>query len=1027
MIKVADSRTTLRELGYDIVYFEEAAEKPETTDVVFNELLPGLDRGGPKSREVAHKKLYKHQLEAYKALRNGCNVILTAKTGSGKTEAWAIYALKDRKRVLAIYPTLALSSDQIKRLEDYYSSLGLGEQVVKIDRPTIEEEGVDKLRKKLKNALLVITNPAFLMADIKRIAHAKKASFLIEFLSNIDLLILDEIDFYDPRSLGLLFAIIEIISHFISRKKPQIAILTATLGNPEEVARYLEKITSRKTVVLQGKPLHPKNRVILVYGKNLEELWQRARRHIEVVDDPFVRLALEDLEVFKKNAYEVIEYLRAKGVNIPKPYLDIGEILSAIALQKEDGVTLVFTKSIRLADKIYREVRSRLGPLTEDLIATHHHLIPKHERVRVEERARKGEVKLIITVRTLAQGIDIGYITRIVHIGLPEDLRVYKQREGRKGRRLDIEYTETIIIPLTKWDHKLLEFGVDALIEWVKLPLEKVYINTRNNYITLFKALWKVHVGANLSEEEKQLLLKLNLAKPSRTLISEYLKLTPHGKRVWNNLNFYEYGPPHGIPRILVKNNYKEKLDEISHRDLVEKFQPGTIDYSNDAIVVSVKQKTVEEKPLLEAITKHDYLREAYEDYIRVKNEWGEEADIVSDINYGKLSSITTLTVKPPYQGFGKIVVEPYSVEWQVESRNPIIIRGYKRNRVTYRRERILVTLNTYGRYEDYTYGYMYELDPQEDMNTIRIGLAGLIVALRLMDEYRIPLYLLRYVISPLRNLKYFIIWEDSVSGILEQIDWDKVEKQIDYLHPPKIYEALIWAVDQEAAQTIVTYDYEWSNIVDSIKKVLKYIKGVEVVDLKEIGITRKIEIPKPSPNLGILSMASTIVGKGDKNYVALTIYDGGKIEKYGTQGEEKEIIKGVSQRLAEILGRYYMDRKWILAHFGEEEFLRKLTETNYILDAFIDRLKNEGKIVDVYKTLKEEYGIRQVTLNSIAKILGIEGNLSRYITRLTSMLKQEDEKRIMETLDKITEVKAKTAYTLYLVLEKLKRGNSMG
>lgn len=92
MIKVADTREVLEELGYDIMCIEEPIEKPEVTEVKFKDLVPSLEKGGERSRNIADKNLYKHQLESYRALEKGYNVILTAKTGSGKTEAWAIYA-----------------------------------------------------------------------------------------------------------------------------------------------------------------------------------------------------------------------------------------------------------------------------------------------------------------------------------------------------------------------------------------------------------------------------------------------------------------------------------------------------------------------------------------------------------------------------------------------------------------------------------------------------------------------------------------------------------------------------------------------------------------------------------------------------------------------------------------------------------------------------------------------------------------------------------------------------------------------
>ncbi|RLG40909.1 MAG: hypothetical protein DRN78_04915 [Thermoproteota archaeon] len=466
-----------------------------------------------------------------------------------------------------------------------------------------------------------------------------------------------------------------------------------------------------------------------------------------------------------------------------------------------------------------------------------------------------------------------------------------------------------------------------------------------------------------------------------------------------------------------MKGVLKERIDEVSHRDLVEKFQPGTIDYLNDAIVVSVDHKTIREEPLLEALQRHNYLMEAYDDYIRIKNEWGEEPDILSDINYGKLSSIITLTVKPPYQGFGRIVIEPYSVEWQVESRNPVIVKGYRRNRVTYRREKILVTLNTYGMYEDYTYGFMYELDQQEDINMIRLGLAGLMVALRLIDHYRIPLHLIRYVVSPLKNLKYFVIWEDSVSGILNQINWSKVEEYVKALKPPKIYEALIWAIDQDAAQIITFYDLEWDDIVEAILKVTRYLRRVDIVDLREIGITRRIEIPKPSPNLGILAIALITIERGSEAYMVLALYDGNEVLKYIVKNSIIKSREQISQKLVELLGKYYTNKEWVLVHFGEE--LNSLAELNIVLSTFLKQLASKGKLIDVYNELKKKYNLKQITLDTLARTLGIDKNIPRYITSLTSTLKRNEEKAL-DILKKIAETKAKTTYTLYLALREL-------
>ncbi|MEM0254142.1 MAG: helicase-related protein [Candidatus Bathyarchaeia archaeon] len=46
-----------------------------------------------------------------------------------------------------------------------------------------------------------------------------------------------------------------------------------------------------------------------------------------------------------------------------------------------------------------------------------------------------GRRKVIITVKTLEVGIDIGDASRVIHLGLPPSLNDFMQRGGRIGRR----------------------------------------------------------------------------------------------------------------------------------------------------------------------------------------------------------------------------------------------------------------------------------------------------------------------------------------------------------------------------------------------------------------------------------------------------------------------------------------------------------------------------------------------------------------------------------------------------------------
>ena len=163
----------LSKLGYDYVKYEEQAIVPQFSSKRFIELVPELRNLDDKYlRMVVESRLFEHQLEAYDHLSKGFNVILRSGTGSGKTEAWLLYVLKFKKKTLAIYPTLALANDQLKRISKYSKAIGLETIAIDATRKSrlIKELGVTRLREKLRKSMIVVTNPAFLLYDLKKIA-----------------------------------------------------------------------------------------------------------------------------------------------------------------------------------------------------------------------------------------------------------------------------------------------------------------------------------------------------------------------------------------------------------------------------------------------------------------------------------------------------------------------------------------------------------------------------------------------------------------------------------------------------------------------------------------------------------------------------------------------------------------------------------------------------------------------------------------------------------------------------------------
>ena len=1028
MFRVTLSKDILDRRGYEYIYLTEDESIPEYADIYFHEVIPEFKECDiERVREIYDKKLYLHQYNALKYLENGFNVILISGTGSGKTEAWALYALKNRIKVLAVYPTLALSQDQIDRLTSYYTALELEDKVFEVDRPLIDKLGGSfEASKAVSNALLVITNPAFLMADIKRFMSKSKSIVLIDFLKNVDLIVIDELDFYGSKGATLLLSLIELLERYVCRKKPQIVVLTATLGNPDELKKYLTSINNRDTVVIEGRAFKVRNYTYLILGKNLRNIWNviQARRSEILRKIPDLELYLSDYKMFREYVFDIVEVLKEYGFRIPELSIDLIEILAEYVKSDEDCVTVVFTPSINSAEVLAKKLRSRLREelklpmeVLDRIIATHHHLIDAEKRRIIEEGARKGEVKVIFTVRTLLQGIDIGTIARIVHYGIPEDVREYRQREGRKGRRIEIPFSESIVIPIKPWDRRLMESGLDGIKEYISMPLENIYINPRNKYVLMFKALSKLkRYPTDLTKEEVKLLKRFKLVKVSRGLFEEILLLSERGQNIWNKLNFYEFGLPYGVRRFYISKLTGEELigEAISWRDLIEKYQPGCFDYSNDAIVVGIRRDySVIERDLMDAIEMEDFVGEAYEQYYAIKKVWGEDPDIRGDYISGKLTSRVQCYIVIPKNGFGVFVEKPEVVLWKIESRRPRLIRYRDECRTIYNTKLIYIDSKTKGKYIDFTYGYMYELDPEEDIAKIKIGLAFLKLILRL-SKYRISLSELNYAVEDLPR-KTMLIWENECSGILESVNWRDIRSSIDNFKPSRLSELLLWAIDEDVATKIIRDNIGWDDIKKYAHRVLDYIEEVLRIKVRSLG---EIAIPKPSKDLKLLSLDITTVRINDIDYYFLTLFDGSSYKCFKICLEDRisAIKTDKLPRLLEELSNA-IDSGFKILIYGSWGSIKSIMKKSKTLKILFESLKREDKIIDVRELAREKLNIDTIPIEELEKYLNVNTGRSVNLALIRELYHDVlSGGNIDKFVDRLIEYGKANAYSIYII-----------
>jgi superfamily II DNA/RNA helicase len=125
--------------------------------------------------------------------------------------------------------------------------------------------------------------------------------------------------------------------------------------------------------------------------------------------------------------------------------LDKEEII-ARALQSADrGLTMVFTRTKRTAQKVADELTER-----GFAAAAVHGDLGQGAREQALRAFRSGKVDVLVATDVAARGIDIDDVTHVINFQCPEDEKTYVHRIGRTGRA----GREGVAITLVDWDEE---------------------------------------------------------------------------------------------------------------------------------------------------------------------------------------------------------------------------------------------------------------------------------------------------------------------------------------------------------------------------------------------------------------------------------------------------------------------------------------------------------------------------------------------------------------------------------------------
>ena len=212
----------------DVTRWEVIPARPAQTvpfpDSLDPRLIPVLAQRGIHS-------LYTHQAKSLEAIARGEDVTVVTPTASGKTMCYNLPVLSailqnEDSRALYLFPTKALSADQVSELYDMIEGMG-----VDIKTYTYDGDTPAAARRAVRQAgHIVVTNPDMLHSGI--LPHHTK---WVKLFENLRYIVIDEIHTYrgvfGSNLANVLRRPMRLCDFYGSH--PQFILCSATIANPQ--------------------------------------------------------------------------------------------------------------------------------------------------------------------------------------------------------------------------------------------------------------------------------------------------------------------------------------------------------------------------------------------------------------------------------------------------------------------------------------------------------------------------------------------------------------------------------------------------------------------------------------------------------------------------------------------------------------------------------------------------------------------------------------------------------------------------
>ena len=352
----------------------------------------GLDeRLRPVLRQRGVQQLYSHQAHSIAATMRGEDVVVVTPTASGKTMCYNLPVLDSilknpDARALYLFPTKALSADQVSELYELIQAMG-----VDIKTYTYDGDTPGAARRAVRQAgHIVVTNPDMLHSGI--LPHHTK---WVKLFENLRYIVIDEIHTYrgvfGSNLANVLRRLMRLCDFYGSH--PQFILCSATIANPKELA---ETLTGRPVTLINdnGAPM--------------------GKRHFVFYNPPVINQQLGIRKGVIPETRAIAEMLLKCGIQ-------------TITFARSRLTVEVLTKYLKVV------VRDPLG--NAGRVRGYRGGYLPTQRREIEKGLRAGQIDAVVSTNALELGIDIGALDACILCGYPGTIASAWQQAGRAGRR----------------------------------------------------------------------------------------------------------------------------------------------------------------------------------------------------------------------------------------------------------------------------------------------------------------------------------------------------------------------------------------------------------------------------------------------------------------------------------------------------------------------------------------------------------------------------------------------------------------